>query len=252
MNFSIFTDEIILYFLVFCRVGMAMMILPAFGTSYVTPRARLFMALTVSLMFATLLTDQKPELSNSPVGILVAVFSELTVGFMIGSLAKIIASALHTAGMIMSMQSALAQAVLFDPGQGAQGALFGNFLEVTALALMFALNLHHLLLLAVGGTYEIYPIGAMPDFGAIADAAATTLTKSFYVAFQLSAPIVVVGLVINLASGLLARLMPAFQVFFVIMPAQIMISFFIFAATFSVVMMWYMNYLETSFTQFLK
>lgn len=252
MNFDLYNTEIILYFLIFCRVGMAMMLLPAFSATYITPRTRLFFAITLSLIIGTMFVPTfEGEINTTPVGILVAIFAELTIGFMIGALARIIGSALSVAGMIISMQSAMAQAVLFNPNQGAQGAIFGNFMEVMAIALLFSLNLHHLLILAVANSYNIYPLMEMPDFGSLAEAAARTMSQSFLVAFQLASPIVIVGLITNLASGLLSRLMPSFQVFFVITPAQILVSFFMFAATLSAMLMWYANYLETSFSEFL-
>jgi flagellar biosynthetic protein FliR len=253
MSLDLFNDNIILYFLVFCRVGMAMTLLPGFGASYITPRGRLFLAVAISLIIAsTINPDEEFDIDNSPIGILIAIFSEITIGFFIGALARIIGSAIHMAGMIIAMQSAMAQATLFDPSQGAQGAIFGNFLEIVGLVLLFSLNLHHLLIAAMAGSYDVYPIATMPDFGQFSDAAAQAMSKSFAIAFQLAAPIVIVGLLTNLASGLLSRLMPSFQVFFVITPVQIMISLFIFATTLSAVMLWYMRYLEVSFTQFVS
>jgi len=230
---------------------MAMTLLPAFSASYITPRTRLFLAVGISLIFGSMLGANPPEINNTPIGILIAIFGEITIGFFIGALARIIASTIHIAGMIIATQSALAQATLFDPSQGGQGAIMGNFLDILALVLLFSLNLHHLLILAVAGSYNAYPIGVMPDFGEFSDAAAMLMSKSFMVAFQLSAPIVIVGLLINLASGILSRLMPSFQVFFVITPAQLLISFFVFGTTLSAVMLWYMHYLEVSFTEFL-
>lgn len=253
MSFSLFSSDFILYFLVFCRVGMAMTLMPAFSASYITPRTRLFFAVALSLIFGTMLSkEQDLVVNNSSIGILIAIFAEITIGFLIGALARIISSTIHMAGMIIAMQSAMAQATLFDPTQGAQSAVFGNFMELVAIVLLFSLNLHHLLLTAIAGSYNAYPIGVLPDFGEFSDAAALVLSKSFTVAFQLSAPIVIIGLITNLASGILSRLMPSFQVFFVITPAQIMLSFFVFASTLSAVMMWYMRYLEVSFSEFLK
>lgn len=228
------------------------MLLPGFSASYVTPRTRLFFAITLSLIIGSMVVaDVEAEFNTTPVGILVAIFSELTIGFVIGALARIIGAAINIAGMIISMQSAMAQATLFDPSQGAQGAIFGNFMEIMAVVLLFALNLHHLLILAIANSYNIYPMMELPDFGGFADAAASLMAKSFMIAFQLASPIVIVGLITNLASGLLSRLMPSFQVFFVIIPAQILISFFVFGATVSAMLMWYMHYLEVSFTEFL-
>jgi hypothetical protein len=47
---------------------------------------------------------------------------------------------------------------------------------------------------------------------------------SFALGVQISAPFLVFGLVINLAMGLIARLQPAIQVFFIAQPAQIAIG----------------------------
>lgn len=252
MSFDLYNDQIILYFLVFCRVGMALMLLPAFSASYINPRTRLFFAVGLSLIIGTaVIPSFEITPPTSPIGLLLAVFAEITIGFMLGAIARIITATIHIAGMIMSMQSAMAQAVLFDPSQGSQGALFGNFMEISAIVLMFALNLHHLLILAIANSYSLYPVAEIPDFAILADAAAILMNKTFTMAFQLASPIIIVGLITNLASGLLARLMPSFQVFFVITPAQIMISFFIFTATFSSMLMWYIHYLETSFVEFL-
>lgn len=252
MNLHVFTSEVILFFLVFSRAGMVFMLLPAFGSSYVSARIRLFLAVTVSLIFATILPPEQnlPD-TGSALSILVAVSNEVLIGFFMGALAKIISSALHIAGMLISMQSSLSQAMLFDPSQGAQGAIFGNFLDIMALALMFALNLHHLLIAAIAGSYEVYPLGHLPDMGQLLDSVVTTMNSSFKVGFQLAAPVVIIGLLVNLASGLLSRLMPSFQVFFVILPLQITLAIFIFTTTLSVMLMWYMGYLESSFTEFL-
>ncbi len=230
-----------------------MMLIPGFSASYVTMRTRLFLSIAISLAVGSMLVPTlEVEINDTPVGMLVAIFAEVSIGFMIGGLARIIGASIHIAGMIMSMQSAMAQAVLFDPSQGSQGAIFGNFMEITGLVLLFSLNLHHLLLLAIAGSYDIYPISELPDFALIADSAAALMSNSFLMAFQLASPLIIVGLLTNLASGLLARLMPSFQVFFVITPAQIMVSFFLLGATLSSTLMWYIHYLEINFTQFLQ
>ena len=252
MNLADFlTNETYQIFLTFCRVGTAIMILPAFNSSYVNPRVRLIIALAISVIVSPLV-ENFPSAPGHPIETLYHIFSEVTVGFLIGSLARIMAAAIHVAGMIMSMQSALAQAVLFDPNQSAQGAIFGNFMQLMAVVLIFSFNLHHLMIYAIVDSYAIFPIGSPLPYNDFADSAATTLARSFLVGVQLASPLIVSGILINLSAGLLARLMPSFQVYFVLMPAQIMISIFIFMATLSASLMWYMGYLQESFTTFLR
>lgn len=226
------------------------MVLPAFSAGYISPRVRLILALAISLAIYLNQSIAGPPLTDSAILAGYQIFSELAIGIMIGTLARIIATAIHVAGMIMSMQSALAQAVLFDPNSSSQGAIFGNFMEILAVVLIFALDLHHLMIASIVDSYEVFAIGASFQFGDFAEAASLALAKAFRIGVQLAAPIIVTGILINLSSGLLARLMPAFQVFFVVMPVQIGISFFVFAATLSGLMMWYIEYLRNAFVSF--
>lgn len=245
------TSEIYHIFLIFCRTGTALMVMPVFNAGYLSPRIRLIIALAISLSISQFVTEV-PPIDSQPIIMLYHIFSEIVIGFFIGSLARIIGASIHVAGMVMTMQSGLAQAVLFDPSQSAQGALFGNFMELLAVVLIFVFNIHHLMIYAIVESYMLFPIGGEVPFGDFAFSAAKTVSKSFAIGVQLAAPLIVSGMLINLSSGLLARLMPSFQVYFVIMPAQIMISFFIFLATITTSMMWYLGYLQDALENFLK
>ena len=51
--------------------------------------------------------------------------------------------------------------------------------------------------------------------------------------------------------GLINRLMPQVQIFFVAMPLQIILSFAILAITIGASMMWFINYYEEALMRFL-
>ncbi len=68
----------------------------------------------------------------------------------------------------------------------------------------------------------------MPS-GDVAALATRAFTAAFKIGIQLSAPFLVFGLVFNIGLGVLARLMPQMQVYFVGVPLSIMIGFLIFA-----------------------
>lgn len=80
---------------------------------------------------------------------------------------------------------------------------------------------------------------------------AQTLNKSFAIAFKLAAPVVAMSLTIYLGGGVLARLMPAIQVFFIIIPLQILISILVFTVTLTAVMLWFFDYLEETLMGFI-
>jgi len=252
MSFQqLLTAEVFSLFLVFCRVGSCFMLLPAFGSPFVNPWVRLGLALAISLVMVPIVPGIPPVPDSAPL-LAAYVVTEMAIGLMIGSVAKIISASLHVAGTIISMQASLAQASMFDPNQASQSTVFGTFLDMMALALMFALNIHHVIIMAVLESYNVFaPVSGIPiaDFSSLIT---KTVSKSFMIGFQLSVPLIVIGVLINLASGLLARLMPSFQVFFVIMPAQILVALFIFMTTLSAGMMWYMEVFSDSMSNLFK
>ena len=85
----------------------------------------------------------------------------------------------------------------------------------------------------------------MGDFAA---AISETAAKSFLIAVQICAPFLVVGLLFYAGVGLLGRLMPQVQIFFVALPVQLGIGLFVFAISLSVMMMWFLNSFQETMT----
>ena len=235
-------------FLVFARLGGALMLLPGFGEAYVTPRVRLAIALLFTLLVTPVVLPDLPDLPASPLGVLVLVVRETLVGVFFGVLARLMMSALQMAGMIVGYQLGIANAFSFDPTSAQQGALIGTFLAILAVLLIFVSGLHHMLIGAVINSYDVFPPGAplpMVDFAA---AISETAAKSFLIAVQICAPFLVVGLLFYAGVGLLGRLMPQVQIFFVALPVQLGIGLFVFAISLSVMMMWFLNSFQETMT----
>jgi flagellar biosynthetic protein FliR len=196
--------------------------LPGFGESYVSPRARLILALAVALLVTPLVSASLPEEPAVASVLLALLAGELFIGLFIGTLARVLMSALITGGMVMAYMSTMANALVNDPASQQQGSIIGAFLNMTALVAIFALDIHHLMLAAVVDSYIVFPPGQVPPMGDFAELMSQTVARSFLLAMQIAAPFVVAGLVLYLGIGLLSRLMPQVQIFFAAMPLQIM------------------------------
>ena len=243
-------SQIFTFLLIFCRTGTAIMLLPGFGESYVSPRVRLLFAAMFALVLVPAI-QPFPTMPETVPGLVGMMGAELMVGIFIGALARTIIATLTTAGMIIAFQSSLASSVVQDvtATQG-QGTTIGNLLGMAALVLMFAMDLHHLLLRSLLDSYQLFSVGVFPDVADMADHMSHTVSGSFAVALQLASPHVVIGLMLYLTGGIIARLMPNIQIFFILTAPQLLISFFVFMTTFSVVMMWYMDYFKENIGRF--
>lgn len=239
------------FFLVFARVGSIVMVLPGFGETYVTPRFRLLLALAISFILTPVLIESLPGLPSSPLVLFVQLLGEIVIGFFIGIAARILLSALQVAGMVAAYHSSLANAFVFDPAAAQQGALAGAFLTLTGLLLIFATNLHHVMLIGIVGSYEIFTPGQMLPIGDASDAISRLVSRSFVLAMQIAAPFIVVGLIFSLGVGLLNRLMPQVQMFFIAMPMQIALGILVLMLTLSSVMMWFLDAFEQGISNFL-
>lgn len=230
--------------LVFCRMGSALMVVPGIGDAYVPIPVRLMLAMAISVVLAPLLAAGMPNIPGSPLGLFILILQEILIGLFFGGVTRILIGAIHTAGMIMAFQSSLASALLFDVTQGSQGSSIGNFVGTVTLALIFATDMHHVMLVALRDSYSLFTPGVMPVIGDFPEYVARLMGDSFAVAVRLSAPLLVVGLILYLGAGVLSRLMPAMHVFFIIIPLQIGLSFFILMATLSGALLWYFTFYE--------
>lgn len=212
------------FILTFARIGTALMIMPGLGDSFVSERIRLHMALGLSFVLFPLIMPHVPT-PVPPLYILVTMMvQEMIIGLLIGTVSRIFMTALDTAGMVISTQSGLANAQVFNPSLASQGSIIGALLSVTGVVVLFSLNLHHMLITALVESYNFFPMGEMPDSGSMAEMIALAVSKAFEVGIRLSMPFIVLTMLLYVGMGVLARLMPQVQVFMVALPLQILMA----------------------------
>src|SRR4051795_466569 len=215
------------FMLSFARVGTMGMLLPGLGELTVSPRVRLTIALVLTAVIMPLHRgDYQIDLrAFGPV--LLTLGQELLIGVVLGLLARLTIASLQIAGSVVAQQMGLGFVTAVDPTQGQQGAIVGNFLGVLGVTLIFATDLHHLVIAALNDSYTLFKPGEVPIIGDVASAVSSGVTGAFRIGIQLSAPFLVFGLLFNLGLGVLSRLMPQMQVFFVGMPLSILLGFLI-------------------------
>jgi flagellar biosynthetic protein FliR len=240
------------YMLVFARVGSMVMLLPAIGEMGVPSRVRLVLALAIALALTPQVQANYPAVAPTTfLQLAILVLQEVTAGILVGAMARIIMSALSVAGFLIATQTGLAYAQTIDPTQNTQGAVLGNFMTLLGTTLIFATNLHHLAIGAVAGSYKMLPPGAHLPTEDMAQLVISLTSSSFALGFQLSAPFLVFSFAVYCGLGVLARLMPQLQVFFVAVPINILCGFFILLAVVGALMSVFLDYYTTQMAVFL-
>ena len=248
---EILSANIFAFSLVFARLGGAMMVIPGFGELVVSPRVRLSLTLAVALSIFPLLSGLLPAMPATLPGLFALIVTELVIGVFIGTSARLIMSALHVAGTVISFQSSLGFAQTVDPTARSQSAIVVSLLNMLGVVLIFATGLHYMLLRALVDSYDLFPPAALPPVGDFAELAVGFVAKSFALGFQLATPLVAYGMVFYICLGLLGRLMPRVQLFFIVMPLQILLSLAILMIVMPAIMLWFLDHFEASMAEFL-
>jgi len=250
MTLAFLPQTAFVFMLVFARIGTMLMLLPALGEAVVSRRVRLMMGLLFTLVMLPVVQEQYGVLPQTLLGALAILGGEIVIGLFIGTSARLVMSATHVAGTVIAFQIGLAFAQSNDFVQGIQGAIIGSFLSMVAITLIFVLNLHHMLISAMYESYTMFKPGAALPLGDFAAMAVKTVSASFKVGLQLAAPFLVFGLIFYFGIGILSRLMPQIQIFFVAMPANISLGFLLFMFLLSVMMMWFIEHFTAIISQF--
>ena len=254
MTISLASTQVTLFalFLVFARVGPLVMMLPGIGEHTVPMRSRLAFAVLLTLCLYPIVIKHLPEVPTSLAGLIGLSFKEMLIGFAFGGLIKLISSGLQVAGNVISFQSGLSFAQTADPMTGLSDTVFSSFLMMLGTVLILTMDLHHLLIAAMYDSYMLFPPKEALSIAPFSDAALSTVAQAFKIGVQISIPFIVFGLVFFLGLGILSRLIPQIQVFFIAMPANIYIGTLLFVLLLSAMMNWYLSYYEASIVNIMR
>lgn len=219
--FSSYSASLLLaIFLLFCRIGACLMIIPGFGSTRIPARVRLFVALSVSLALSPLLAPVLQQaLPDERLGT-VAWFigTELLTGAFIGFLGRIFLAALETLTTLVSMAIGLSNM----PGMPIDGTdslpPVASLFTVTATAMVFITNQHWEILRGLVASYEAIPPGQPLAAVTSLEQFAEQMGRTFLLALRICSPFIVYTVVVNFAIGLINKLTPTIPVYFISMP----------------------------------
>jgi len=213
------TGEFLAAAVVFARIGGICMFIPGFGETFFPMRHRLAMALVLSLALTPLVGPGPLELAT--IGSMVGLFAiEVTLGLWIGMCGRILLSALQFVGYQVGLIAGLSNAFAPQMGSFEGATMIASGLMLGAVAMIFATDLHHVIIGAMVMSYDVFPIGRIMPAD-LSEQMVKAVSQSFYLGLAIAAPFYVMGLLLNLGLGLANRMMPNLPVFFVAAPVLI-------------------------------
>lgn len=207
-------------FLIFCRIGACLMLLPGYSSVRIPSNVRLFIAVGVSLAVSPgLMPDIKPLIGAAGDDIrLQMIVTELLNGAMIGLLGRIFMIALQFSGSFVANAIGMGQAVGAPIEEAEAMPAIVSLITLAATVMIFSLNLHAEILKAIVASYRTMPVEA--GFAARSGLVQITdnLDETFLLCLRIASPFVVYAVIVNFAIGLMNKMTPQIPVYFISMP----------------------------------
>ena len=215
--------------LVFARIAAMIMAMPGLGDTPSPSRVRLSFALLTALIVTPVVYPVLPAIPLTLGELTADVIREALIGVAIGAILRAFLAAMASAGEMISIATTLSFAQTANPTIGQQNTTLATFLSLMAALLVMVTDLHHLFIGALVRSYTLFPFGHPPPVADFAQLAIRTTAQAFTLGVQLAAPVLVFSLIFNLATGLVGRAMPQFQIFFAAAPLNVLLGLSVFA-----------------------
>jgi len=214
------SDIVFSLFLIFCRIGTCLLLMPGFSSSRVPLQVRLFLAFAISLALSpALLPVLQPLVAasgdNARLSLMV---SEILNGLFIGLLGRSFMIALQFGGYVIANSIGMGQAMGVPVDDQSPAPAVASLVTLTATTLIFVLNLHAEIARALVASYSAMPAAAGFSVRGSLVNITDNLDEAFLLALRISSPFVLYGVIVNFAIGLANKLTPTIPIYFISLP----------------------------------
>lgn len=220
------SDLVLAAFLIFCRVGACLLLMPGYSSARIPMQVRLFVAVSLALTLAPLTFDTlQPAIHGvSPLGLLRAFGSELLIGITIGLMGRFFFIALEAIGMAVAMSIGLTQNLGAPVNEDEPLPAVTTLITLSATLLIFLTDQHLEILRAIAASYNNLPVSGGFQAQFALNQLSGKATLAFMLALRLGSPFLILALALNFGIGLASRLVPSVQIFFLASPIVLVLG----------------------------
>jgi flagellar biosynthesis protein FliR len=207
-------------FILFCRIGSCLMLMPGFSSPRVPTNVRLFLCFAVTASLVPMLAPDVVKLlkDDAPLDTIRLIMSEMVIGGMIGFMGRIFFAALETLGTAIAMMTGLAQSLGAPISEDEPLPAVTTVLTFVATTLLFVMDLHWEILRGIIASYHTIPVAVEFTSRSSLVQVADCLSRAFLLALRISSPFIMYSVIVNLAIGFANKLTPQIQVYFIATP----------------------------------
>lgn len=218
---DIAVSQVIGFMLVVARLSGLFLIAPVFSSPMIQGRLKLMALLALAAMLTPIVAPDAPETPTSVLPLVLSIGTETIIGLAIGFSVAIVFAAIQVGASLIDTSIGFSMANIIDPINNAQGAVMGSFYSMVATLSFLSVNGHHWMLAGFKRSFDVVALGATPDIEQMMGNLFATFSQLFAMAFQIAAPVLITLLMVDVVLGIVSRVVPQMNVFFVGIPLKV-------------------------------
>jgi flagellar biosynthetic protein FliR len=214
--------------LVFVRIGGVLVAAPFFNQRFIPVQVKVMTSVLLAFSLTGLVAGPLPPFVTHPLGFTLAVIVEALTGALLGFAAQFVFFTVQFAGDIIGFQMSLSLAQIYNPISGEPSNPVGRFLTLGVMLLFVLLGGPQQIILALAASFQAVPL-AGADIAAGGPLLLQWTGLFFASALRLAAPFLVTILLIDVALGVFARMVPQADLFSLSLPIKLLVGIGVFA-----------------------
>lgn len=224
---SFIYNDVIFFLFIFLRISGIFFFTPFFSSEAITRRLRLgFCFFTAVVVFPVVPKNMEVINNLSFASLMFTSIKEILLGMIIGFFMMLIFSSVQTAAQIYSTSMGFGMVNVFDPLTQFQIPILGQFKYLMLMEIFLIFGMHrHIIYVLTESFYKVNAGMINYNYANISQEMVKHFSYYFMISVKLALPILGILFLVDIVLGVMARIAPQMNVFFLGMPLKILVGF---------------------------
>jgi flagellar biosynthesis protein FliR len=227
---EILINDFVIVLLITLRITGAFIAVPIYGHKALPVLVKLFLSFFIAYLIFLTLDTENIHIELTTWFLASSAIKELLAGLILGFMLNFVFYGILYAGSLIGFDMGLAISNMFDPAEGINSNAIGELLYFASLLIFLLINGHHYIVEGLSFSFITIPIGSSVLNQSVSDLIVKYSVQVFIIALKIASPIMVSFFLVHIAEGIIARVIPQMQVFFVTQPLKIGLGFIMLAS----------------------
>ena len=228
MKFTdILVSDFITGLLIFLRIVTLLFVAPVFNSTFIPKFVKILLALAITYILLYSVPKTDFVLTDSLLPLFFLGIKEVLTGLIMGYMLNFIFWGLSFAGFLLSREIGLMMANMFDPNSEAQDNILGALFVYMGIMIFFIIGGPQYVISSLAFSFRVIPLGALSFNESVFQLLIRLSASVFVLGVKIASPLIVAFFLVHVASGIIARVSPTFQVFFVLLPLKLGLGIFL-------------------------